>query len=125
MLYVVKRDGRRVSFNAIKIANAIKRASEEIGFELKESEYINLTQNVIKSIEKLTKDEITVEQIQNLVQRALMENDYKDIGRAYANYRQERTRIREIKSDLMKAIEKIGIQTDRDNANVGNVRLVS
>lgn len=120
MLYVVKRDGRRAPFNAIKIANAIKRASEEIGFELKESEYMNLTQNVIESIEKLVKDEITVEQIQNLVERTLMGNDYKNIGRAYANYRQERTRIREIKSDLMKAIEKIGIQTDRDNANVGN-----
>ncbi|RXM77858.1 anaerobic ribonucleoside-triphosphate reductase [Clostridium tetani] len=120
MLYVVKRDGRRASFNSIKIANAIKRASEEIGFELKESEFMNLTQNVIKVLEKSVKDEITVEEIQNLVERTLMENNYKNIGRAYANYRQERTRIREIKSDLMKAIEKIGIETDRDNANVGN-----
>ncbi|NSJ91722.1 anaerobic ribonucleoside triphosphate reductase [Coprococcus sp. MSK.21.13] len=120
MLYVVKRDGRRVSFNAIKIANAIKRASEEIGFELKESEYMNLTQNVVEQIEKLNKDEISVEEIQNLVESILMENSYKNIGRAYANYRQERTRIREIKSDLMEAIEKIGVETDRDNANVGN-----
>lgn len=120
MLYVVKRDGRRAPFNSIKIANAIKRASEEIGFNLKESEFINLTQNVIKSLEKLDREEITVEKIQNLVEKTLMGNDYKNIGRAYANYRQERTRIREIKSDLMKAIEKIGVETDRDNANVGN-----
>ena len=120
MLYVVKRDGRRVPFNSIKIANAIKRSSEEIGFNLKESDFFNLTQNVTKSLEKLDREQITVEEIQNLVEKTLMKNDYKNIGRAYANYRQERTRIREIKSDLMKAIEKIGVETDRDNANVGN-----
>src|SRR3712207_5597617 len=120
MLHVVKRDGRKVPFNSTKITNAIKGASEEIGRSLKESEFIYLTQEIIKNIESAFQKEILVEDIQNFVQEKLLENGYKDIGIAYANYRQERTKIREIKSDLMVAIEKIGVQTDRDNANVGN-----
>ena len=120
MLHVVKRDGRKVDFDSVKITNAIKSASEEIGRELKESEFIDLTQEVIQHLEKLNLEEIDVEDIQNVVEKVLMKRGYLKIGLAYSNYRKERNDIREIKSDLMKTIDKIGIQTDRDNANVGN-----
>jgi ribonucleoside-triphosphate reductase len=120
MLHVVKRDGRKVEFNSIKITNAIKGASDEIGCDLKESEFIDLTREVISRIEKINLEEIDVENIQNIVQEVLMEKKYTRIGFAYSNYRQDRNNIREIKSDLMKAIDKIGVETDRDNANVGN-----
>ena len=120
MLNVVKRDGRRVAFNSSKITNAIKNASEECALSLKDSELIELTQKIIKKIEKRDLDEISVEDIQNLVEETLNESDYRIIGTVYSNYRKERTEIREIKSDLMNVIEQIGIQTDRDNANVGN-----
>ncbi|AKA71124.1 anaerobic ribonucleoside triphosphate reductase [Clostridium scatologenes] len=120
MLHVVKRDGREVEFDSMKITNAIKGSSEEIGYDLKESEFIELTQKVIKQLEELDANEINVERIQNLVEKTLLENDYREIGTAYSNYRKERNKIREIKSDLMRAIEKIGVETDRDNANVGN-----
>jgi ribonucleoside-triphosphate reductase len=120
MLYVVKRDGRRVSFNSIKITNAIKGAADEIAVNLKESEAIELTQKVIKAIEEMDTSDITVEDIQNTVEKILLENSFKGIGNAYSSYRKERTKVREIKSDLMKAIELIGVETDRDNANVGN-----
>ncbi|NLZ48307.1 MAG: anaerobic ribonucleoside-triphosphate reductase [Clostridiales bacterium] len=120
MLHVVKRDGRKDSFNSVKITEAIKGAAQEITFNLKESEAIELTQKVIKKIESLGFDYITVEDIQNLVEKTLFENGYHEIGNSYSNYRKERTKIREIKSDLMKAIGRIGVETDRDNANVGN-----
>ena len=120
MLHVVKRDGRKVPFDSIKITNAIKGASDEIGFDLKESEFIDLTQKVTENIENLNLQEINVEDIQNIVEEILMKKNYVKIGLAYSSYRKERNDIREIKSDLMKAIDKIGIQTDRDNANVGN-----
>ncbi|MBC2581280.1 anaerobic ribonucleoside-triphosphate reductase [Clostridium sp. DJ247] len=120
MLHVVKRDGRKVDLDSIKITNAIKGSSEEIGYDLKESEFIDLTQKVMRRIEDMDVLEINVEEIQNVVEKTLLENNYRDIGMAYSNYRKERTKIREIKSDLMKAIEKIGVETDRDNANVGN-----
>lgn len=120
MLHVVKRDGRKVKFNSTKITDAIKKAGEEIGNSFKESEAVDITQKVIRQIEKDDKENITVEEIQNYVEEALRENDYKDVAHAYDSYRKERTRVREIKSDLMKAIELIGVETDRDNANVGN-----
>ncbi|GAA0728528.1 anaerobic ribonucleoside triphosphate reductase [Clostridium malenominatum] len=120
MLHVVKRDGRKVSFDSTKITSAIKGASEEIAYNLKESEFIDITQKIIKRLEDINSEEISVEEIQNLVEVTLVQNGYKEIGAIYANYRKERTKIREIKSDLMKAIEGIGVETDRDNANVGN-----
>jgi len=121
MLHVVKRDGREVQFNSDKITNAIKGAADEIGVALKESEAISLTQKTIKAIEDLNKEKITVEEIQNTIEGILLlTNECKEIGNAYSNYRKERTKVREIKSDLMKSIELIGVETDRDNANVGN-----
>ena len=120
MLYVVKRDGRQVTFNSDKIAQAIKGSATEIGLNLKESQVLDTVQKVINYIEEEAKRTITVEEIQNLVEKALSEEGLKEIAIAYSGYRKERTKIREIKSDLMKAIRSIGVETDRDNANVGN-----
>lgn len=120
MQYVVKRDGREVSFNSVKIATAIKKASDEVGEKLKESELLDIVKKVINYIEDLGKEKVTVEEIQNLVEKSLLVKGYENIKIAYSSYRKERTKVREIKSDLMRAIEKIGIETDRDNANVGN-----
>lgn len=120
MLYVVKRDGRIVDFDTTKITNAIRGAADEIGFIIKESELMELTQKAMTKLEALDKDKLKVEEVQNVVEKMLLSNGHKNIGIAYSNYRKERTRIREIKSDLMKAINKIGVETDRDNANVGN-----
>ena len=51
MLYVVKRDGREVLFDSIKISNAIKKAGYEIGEKLKESEVLEVVQKTIAYIE--------------------------------------------------------------------------
>ena len=120
MLYVVKRDGREVEFNADKIANAIKGAAREINVNLKTSEVLDIVQKVIKYIEVSGENRISVEQVQNLVEKALKNSELNNVVEAYENYRKERTKVREIKSDLMRAISKIGVETDRDNANVGN-----
>ncbi|MGL5087613.1 MAG: anaerobic ribonucleoside-triphosphate reductase [Clostridium sp.] len=120
MLHVVKRDGREVKFNAEKIATAIKGAGVEVGQKLKESQVFEIVQKVIAYIEESGKNNVTVEEIQNLVERALFDSEYEKIAKAYDKYRKQRTQVREKKSDLMKAIGQIGVETDRDNANVGN-----
>ena len=90
MLHVVKRDGREVQFDSIKITHAIKGAAEEIGVILKESEAIALTQKSIKVIEDLNTEKITVEEIQNTIEGILLlTNECKEIGNAYSNYRKE------------------------------------
>ena len=120
MLYVVKRDGREVEFNAEKISSAINSAAAEIGVNLKASENLSILQKIIKYIEINNDDRITVEQVQNIVEKALKDSELENVVSAYQSYRKERTKVREIKSDLMRAISKIGVETDRDNANVGN-----
>ena len=120
MLYVVKRDGREVSFDSLKISRVIKRAAKEAGENIKESELLEVVKKVISYIELSEKESVTVEEIQDLIEKALLLNNYINVSKAYSNYRNERTKVREIKSDLMKAIERIGVETDRDNANVGN-----
>ncbi|MGL5647328.1 MAG: anaerobic ribonucleoside-triphosphate reductase [Clostridium sp.] len=120
MLYIVKRDGREVEFNSIKIANAIQRAATEVGVKLRTSQNFDIVQKVINYIEMSGKDKVSVEEVQNLVEKALEDTGLQSVVIAYRNYRRERTKVREIKSDLMKAIGKIGVETDRDNANVGN-----
>ena len=120
MLYVVKRDGREVRFNSEKIANAIKKAAKEIEYNFKESQVLEIVHKVINYIEMTGKEKISVEELQNLVEKALKDSGHERIQKVYSTYRIERTRVREIKSDLMKAINKIGVETDRDNANVGN-----
>ncbi|MDV3428015.1 MAG: anaerobic ribonucleoside-triphosphate reductase [Bacillota bacterium] len=120
MLYVVKRDGRKVKFKTEKIADAIKGAAIEGSFNLKESQAYELTELVVRKIEEEKKEALKVEEIQNLVEIVLEQNGYREIGHIYSNYRKERTKVREIKSDLMKVIGTIGVETDRDNANVGN-----
>ena len=79
MLYVVKRDGRKVRFNSEKIGNAIKKAANEVGDNLKESSALELIQKVIIYIEELEKENITVEEIQNLVEWALVDKGYEKI----------------------------------------------
>ena len=120
MLYVVKRDGRTVEFNIDKISNAIKKAATEEGVSLNTSQVFDCVQKVINYIEMTEKKSISVEEIQNLVEKALRDSGHENIAISYSTYRNERTKIREIKSDLMKAIQQIGVETDRDNANVGN-----
>ena len=120
MLRVIKRDGRISEFNVEKITNAIKKAANDIQTKLDEKEVSETVKKVVEYINNSSKEDITVEEIQNFVEDALRNSSHLQVAKAYSSYRNERTRIREIKSDLMKAIQKIGIETDRDNANVGN-----
>ena len=71
MLYVV-RDGREVPFDSVKISRAIKRAADDISSNLKESELLEVVGKVLSYIEQTEKTKITVEEIQNLIEKALL-----------------------------------------------------
>lgn len=118
MLYdVIKRDGRKVKFDHSKIFNAIARSAKDDNIEVN-------VEDIAISVEDRIKDmyqsEISVEQIQDLIEDTLVDLKLEAIKDSYANYRKERTRIRDLKSELMDTVHNIGIETDRDNANVGN-----
>lgn len=117
---VIKRDGREVKFDTQKIVDAIKNAARDIGKNLDIEAIKNIEGTVHRYIDGNVNKNLNVEEIQNFVIKSLKENGYEQIASYYSSYREERTKVREIKSDLMKAISKIGVETDRDNANVGN-----
>lgn len=121
MKYVLKRDERRVTFDEKKIADAIDKAVKGTGFDVPYNEVINIKNSVLDKINAVREEDIiSVEEIQNLVVETIRDHHFPDLAKAYDTYRRERTRQREVKSDLMKTIDKIGVETDRDNANVGN-----
>lgn len=117
---VIKRDGRKTEFDPHKIENALKKAGEQIKNGITDEEVEILTRKIMEKLDDKGRECFDVEEIQDTVEKVLIDDGYNTIGAAYSNYRSERTKVRELKSDLMNVIGKIGIETDRDNANVGN-----
>jgi len=120
-MIVIKRDGRKVKFNEKKIIDAIIAAAVANNIALSQEDINKIVEYGKKKIEKVGEnDEIEIEQIQDIVIEALRANDFKTLANKYSAYRLERNRQRERGIKLMETIYKIGIETDRDNANVGN-----
>ncbi|MGL4797870.1 MAG: anaerobic ribonucleoside-triphosphate reductase [Cellulosilyticaceae bacterium] len=115
--YVIKRDGRKVTYQSEKIHHALLKSAKDLHLQL---DITRVTEEVEKRIQANALYEISVEAIQDLIEQTLVELDLSDMKYTYANYRKERTRIRDLKSELMDTVHAIGIETDRDNANVGN-----
>ena len=122
MTSIIKRDGRAQDFDKQKIVEAIKKAFVAVDGTLTKAG-VNVARRIAKSIEKeiLNSEEpFTVEQIQDKVETALMATERKDVAKAYILYRQERSRIRHLNTDLMKSIkEKVeASNVQNQNANV-------
>jgi ribonucleoside-triphosphate reductase len=115
-----KRDGRLVTFNKSKITDAVYRANVSCGVDDKDLAE-KLTALVLDALKEQYNGNIFgVEDVQDLVERVLIEQGHAKCAKAYILYRDKRTRVRMAKSDLMDAVEEIIIETSRENANVGN-----
>lgn len=119
---VIKRDGRIVDFDATKIERAILASFNDVDGEI--SDYAKeKAANIASYIEGyyLDVDETPgIEDIQDLVEKGLMATKRKDVAKNYILYREERTKIRNSNSNLMKSIkEKIeASDIQNQNANV-------
>ena len=122
---IKKRDGKIVNFNPDKIADAIAKAGL-VTEEFKADRAKALADKVLKRAEETIKTRTpSVEQIQDIVEEVLMESSFKKTAREYIRYRQERSRVREAKSDLMNIYRTIShadasedSDVKRSNANV-------
>ncbi|MDD1750273.1 MAG: adenosylcobalamin-dependent ribonucleoside-diphosphate reductase [Methanothrix sp.] len=95
-----KRDGRIVRFDPEKIATAIGKAFVAVGRE-KDRAPASLAEKVVKEAEPRFSDSIAgVEDIQDIVERVLIDSGYSDVAKAYILYRQKRSEIREAKQYL-------------------------
>lgn len=115
---VIKRDGRLVEFNKNKIRNAVLKAFNDVDGQVT-SYAKNKSKEISNHIESLEKN-MTVEEIQDLVEEKLMISNRKDVARKYIIYRNNRSAIREKNTQLMKEIsEKLNANNvQNQNANV-------
>ena len=121
---IIKRDGRRAPFEIDKIASAIFGAAQASGGQDYEMAR-DLAGQVEKALEAAAGDEIpTVEQIQDTVEKVLIKNGHARTAKKYILYRNERTRVREMNTKLMKVYEDLTFQSSlendvkRENANI-------
>ena len=124
IIHIIKRDGRKVPFNIEKIETAIFRAAQSVG-GTDENEALELAAQVCESYEKEYGKEVpTVEQIQDIVEKVLIENGHAKTAKAYILYRYKRTKEREAKSNFMQTMSELtfdaAIESDikRENANI-------
>ena len=97
--FVRKRDGRLENFQPAKIANAIFKAAAEVKRKDAAKLSEKLSEEVVKQLEKDFPNRIPgVEYVQNLVERALIKNNFADVAKAFIIYRQKHAEQREIKT---------------------------
>ncbi len=112
---IKKRDGRIVNFEVKKIADAIYKAAQVLGGDNYDMA-MELAQNAEKYIMEIKKIDIpTVEEIQDAVEKVLIENGHARTAKEYILYRAERTRIREMNTRLMKIYEDLTFKAAADN----------
>ena len=140
-LEVVKRNGKKVSFNGTKIAVAIKKGFDSITqlaendervLKYNEKDIQKVYQAVINHIEKEYKDQtkIKIEDIQDIIEEELKRKKYEDVYESFSAYRERRAQSRDMFMDdkrshkFLKTIEGLGLKsaseddTKRENANV-------
>ena len=102
MYQVVKRDGKVVDFNISKISAAITKAFEAINKQYHPSVIDLISLHVTADFEnKIVNDKITVEEIQDSVEKVLSESGYADVAKAYILYRRQREKVRNVNSALL------------------------
>lgn len=122
---IKKRDGRQVPFEAEKIEDAILKAFAATGSAKGRDTAQELTRQVVAELDRDEDIDVpTVEDVQDMVEKKLIENGYVRTAKAYILYRAERSRAREMNTRLMKIFEDITFKDasesdiKRENANV-------
>lgn len=120
---VVKRDGRIVKFEQEKIEKAILKAMHGTGLyaDSAEKESRLLTEKVLAELP--TTDKISIEQIQDVVERVLMETGSTELAKSYILYRKQHQDLREMASiaEDVRLIDRYLQRTDwkvKENANM-------
>lgn len=115
---VIKRDGRKVKFDAEKIKRAVEESFKDVDEQLDKYALQKAEEIATKAEEHFKENKtVTVEEIQDFVEAALMATKRKDVAKNYILYRDERSRIREKNSELLKVIKEKLAATNVQNQN--------
>ena len=123
--YIIKRDGRKVAYEEEKIAGAILRAFEAADSAKGAEEAQRLARIVTREVNRDESIDVpTVEGVQDMVEKVLIEEGYAKTAKAYILYRAERSRARESQTRLMHILQDITFKdaadsdVKRENANI-------
>lgn len=119
ILSIRKRDGRIVAFNPDKITDAIFKAAQAVGGSNRATAE-NITDSLIGILNIIYKDGRipTVENVQDLVEKMLIERGHAKVAKAYILYREQHRNIRQAESLLNEGLELIENYLDRSDWRV-------
>lgn len=117
---IIKRDGKREDFSAVKISNAIGKAFEATGLNNQDILIEDITRKVITHFQQPT---IGVEEIQDLVETELMKVQ-PEVAKKYIIYRQWRNTERERKTQIKHIMDGI-VAIDKNDINLSNANMSS
>ena len=120
--YIVKRDGIREPFNPDKIIHAILNAFLEVDGKTTQyaAEKAYKIAQYIEGYMEGAPNELTIDEIQSLVEHGLMSTKRKDVATAYIEYRHDRDQVRKWNGQMMSAM-RAKLEADdpeQQNANV-------
>lgn len=124
---VIKRDGRKVEYDAQKIINAINKANSEV----KDSEKVSELQirEILKSILLNMDNSISVEEIQDFIEHKLMEFGKYELAKKYVIYRYQRALVRRanttddsILSIIRNDNKEVGEENSNKNATIASTQ---
>lgn len=117
--YIRKRDGRIVPFDPEKITEAIFKAAKAVGGSDREPAK-KISDSLIGILEVIYKDDRipTVENVQDLVEKMLIERGHAKVAKAYILYRDQHRKIREGKDLLNEGLQLIEQYLDRSDWRV-------
>lgn len=119
MTKVVKRDGREVEWDSRLIFNAVNKAAKAAGMLDQDAHsFAEVTRS--KVVSHIKKEKVSVDEIQDMVEKSLMGSKWKNVAKEYIQFRHDRDMARKVKTkDVFMSI--IGAKSNlvtRENANM-------
>ncbi|MDA0128586.1 anaerobic ribonucleoside-triphosphate reductase [Vibrio sp. MarTm2] len=111
---VIKRDGSRAEFTRDRIQAAVEAAADH---NSKETAIYALNVALAVELKLQDRDEVEITEVQKLVEDELMQGPYKELARAYIEYRHDRDIAREKQSALTQEIEGLIEESNLDLIN--------
>lgn len=121
MKFIKKRDGRRVKFDKTKIQNAVESAFNSVDGELTEyskEKALNIANFIETEVLNNSKEMISVEDVQDMVENGLMSTKRKDVAREYIKYRHDRDLMRSTTDHaILSMLNNQNKQIEEENSN--------
>ena len=118
---VIKRNGEEVAFDISKIVNAVKKANKEVDKVHQMSEYqiAAVAENVAREIREMS-HAVHVEDIQDMVETAIMEMRGYEVAQKYVRYRYKRELMRKSNTTdngILSLLDNLNEEVNQENSN--------